>query len=401
MKTLKSLVAVIGFCSLIACSNSQKESSQMPTIKIPDSFEAGEFSLSEIISDINFIPLSSETPLPSITQISCFDSVLYLKTQGASKLYRFRLDGTYIDALDKKGQGPGEYMSISDFHVDKAGTIYVNCGTNKRILVYSSELTYKTTIPYPQELGRSMVRWLDSIFIFFPNEVGEVLKYDWVTTNYRGEIVDVKTDPYAGRIRSYGPSNSFMAYEKDGVIYRYRNWSDTIFGISGNGASAKYVYSREFADGLRMSSLDEILLEDMSIEKITEATKRAGKRNINAINDLGDKLIIKYVGEKSEYVLFDPITNKSKIILDNDKGFAPLPNNWFGSGMLNITAILKIGNDRFIVGYIEAYNLKMFGQSNEFINSEHLFPERKGELLSIVAQLNENDNPVLFLFKIK
>lgn len=401
MKTIHLLPALFTLIALVSCNSTQKEGSNDQIIRLPTSFERGEFSLSEIASDILFIPLKTDIPIPPIRKIEFFDSTIVLVDQSFAKLFRFRFDGSFVDILDKQGRGPGEYMAINDFHVDKSGTIYINCGTNKRILVYNNDLTYNTTIPHPKDLTRGNVRWLDSIMVFFPNEIGELSKYDWVTTNYKGEILDFKLDPYSGRIRSYSSSNSFLAYEKNAVIYRYRNWSDTIFGISNNGVRANYVYERKFADGLRTSSLDEILLEAMSVDEITEATQRTGKRNIYAIYDLGKKLIITYQGEKNESVLFDPIKNNSKIILDDNKGLARIPNDWIGSGHIDIRNIVKIGTDRYIVDYIDAMKIKSIVQSDSFLKGESTWPEKKNEFQMLGDNLNENDNPALVLIKLK
>lgn len=401
MKIKHFLSVMVILITLLACNRTKKEVSNDEIIRLPNSFEKGDFSLSEIASDIILIPLSSDVPIPPIRRIECFDSSIYIygTQQSNSMIFRFKLDGSYIDVLDKKGRGPDEYMAVNDFHVDKTGAIYVNCGTTKKILVYNNDLTYKTTIPYPKDVNRSYVRWLDSVIIFIPNEREEGIKHDWVRTNYNGEIVDSKMDYCFDRIFYAG--TSLLLFSNDSVIFRYRTWSDTIFAISGNGSYAKYIYERSFEDGLRMNSLDEIFSLPIGYAQVNEWNNPAGKRNINAIHDIGNKLIISYIGEKNESVLFDPTSNKAKVILEDNKRLVGVPNDWLGTGLVQIRNIVTIGNDRYIVDYIDAIKIKSIVQSDSFLEGESTWPEKKNEFQILGDMLNENDNPVLVLVKLK
>ena len=58
-------------------------------------------------------------------------------------------------------------------------------------------------------------------------------------------------------------------------------------------------------------------------------------------------------------------------------------------------------NDTLIVGWFEAFELKMYVASETFKNSTPKYPEKKEELEKLAASLDENDNPVLMLVKLK
>lgn len=399
MKTNYLLLTLLALNIFTGCNNKKNEGSNYHAIRLPVYFEQSDFSLSEIASDIIFLPLSSDVPLPPSTQIECFDSVFYLRAQGGSKLYRFKFDGSFVDVLDKKGRGPEEYLAINNFHVDRSGNIFINCGTSNKIFVYNNDLTFNKTIPYPQGISNSYVYWSDSIIVFFPFKLGSPIEYDWIATSYKGEIIDSKMDHNHGRVFYAG--GSFFAYEKDAVIYRYRDWSDTIFGITKNGYHAQYVFERSFEDGFKMASLDEIFVDLMSASQLKDYNPLAGKRNIGKIYDIGDKLIITYRGEKKESVLFDPDNSRSKIILENNSGLPRIPNDWLGSVPTNIRNILKIGNSRYIVDYIEAYNLKTLVQSDDFKAGKSTWPERKREFQLLGDNIDVNANLVLILIKLK
>ena len=57
--------------------------------------------------------------------------------------------------------------------------------------------------------------------------------------------------------------------------------------------------------------------------------------------------------------------------------------------------------DEYLAGYIQPYELKIFIASNKFKNSTPKYPEKKKQLEQLANSLNENDNPVLMLVKLK
>ncbi len=54
-----------------------------------------------------------------------------------------------------------------------------------------------------------------------------------------------------------------------------------------------------------------------------------------------------------------------------------------------------------MVIWFEPYQLKMYMASQSFKNSTPKYPEKKKELEKLAASLDENDNPVLMLVKLK
>lgn len=58
-------------------------------------------------------------------------------------------------------------------------------------------------------------------------------------------------------------------------------------------------------------------------------------------------------------------------------------------------------NDTLIVSWFEPYQLKMYVASETFKKSTPKYPEKKNELERLAASLDENDNPVLMIIKMK
>ena len=66
----------------------------------------------------------------------------------------------------------------------------------------------------------------------------------------------------------------------------------------------------------------------------------------------------------------------------------------------NIT--LKMNkNDNTLFAWVDAFELKSHVSSEAFKNSTPKYPEKKKELEKLANSLDENDNPVLMLVKLK
>ena len=59
----------------------------------------------------------------------------------------YDVDGNWIRNVGHRGQGPGEYMAISDFDVTKDGTIYILDTPQRRITVYTNVEKHITSFP--------------------------------------------------------------------------------------------------------------------------------------------------------------------------------------------------------------------------------------------------------------
>jgi len=57
--------------------------------------------------------------------------------------------------------------------------------------------------------------------------------------------------------------------------------------------------------------------------------------------------------------------------------------------------------NNILIGFIESYALIAHVNSKTFINSTPKYPKKKKELEKLANSLNENDNPVLMLVKLK
>ncbi len=69
--------------------------------------------------------------------------------------------------------------------------------------------------------------------------------------------------------------------------------------------------------------------------------------------------------------------------------------------MLSPDEYFAEGENEYLTGTIQRYQVKALIASEVFENSTPKYPEKKKQLEKLANSLNENDNPVLMLVKLK
>ena len=99
--------------------------------------------------------------------------------------------------------------------------------------------------------------------------------------------------------------------------------------------------------------------------------------------------------DKEQIYTFIGFKDGDAYLLIKDKG---IKNDIDGGPSL----FFKMAKDKnTVISWINAYELKDYVGSEDFKNSTPKYPEKKKELEKLANSLDENDNPVLMLVKLK
>lgn len=104
-----------------------------------------KFESADIIKSIRLIKLQGLSPdaeFSDISKIKIRNGICYIMDIRAKSIFKFGLDGQFINKLEEAGKGPGEYLIPSDFDVDENANIYVFDGPSSKILKYSADGSY-------------------------------------------------------------------------------------------------------------------------------------------------------------------------------------------------------------------------------------------------------------------
>ena len=98
-----------------------------------------KISTKDLFSDIQVIPLETtpESLIRDITQIKFFEDRYYIHDYRRSQIFVFDREGRFQFALNEKGDGPGQYLNLSDFAIDTVRrNLVVLCAVSNALFFY-------------------------------------------------------------------------------------------------------------------------------------------------------------------------------------------------------------------------------------------------------------------------
>ena len=108
------------FLLLLFWSCSSPEKVNYNSIEV-DIDERHNVSVLNLFDRIELIPLetSNSSLLSFIDKLICYNDVLYIHDYSEKQILAFGPDGKFLYKINNRGQGPGEYLHISDFDINK------------------------------------------------------------------------------------------------------------------------------------------------------------------------------------------------------------------------------------------------------------------------------------------
>jgi hypothetical protein len=207
-------------------------------------------------------------------------------------------------------------------------------------------------------------------------------EYNWAMMDTLGNLVSKKKNALYPYNCNVGLLGGFYKY-RDKINF-WDPFNDTIFTISHDWEyQAAYLFKRgeQWASPMvndisRFNSL-------FKIHKVLE-TKRY-------------MYILCSYDQKARVGLYDK--KNSEKYMASGSGISNTIDG--GVDFWNCIAYYKKDNTEYLVMSVYPYELKTHVASDEFKNSTPKFPEKKKELEQLANRLNENDNLVLMLVKLK
>jgi hypothetical protein len=386
-------LCLISILFFLSCKAQKDEYYEINPLK----FSEEKFVLSDIATNIQYIPLDNAFPIGLIYTIKANNNSFFLSTKDEG-IIQFDWNGNFIHKIAKKGNGPDEYKYGMQFTFDEKSR-YIYVVDFKKIKVYDSSGEFLKDIPTTKYFSGAAggIEVLGNYLFLSDFGTYGKFKYCWIIIDTLGNLVSTK--------RSLMQSTGYVV---EGDIYKYHNnlyyynmLNDTIFSISPNlKISTAYLFAkgehRWPKNGIEIKSINaNRLLDIFRIGKMFEsknyiflvygyktrsaflAIEKRTKRNCQSYTEVNKK-----------YVKSIP-----RIINDFDEGLD-----------INIEPTIdyfKINNSDYIICFINPFELKAHVLTDKFNNSIPKYPEKKKALEKLANSLDENDNPVLMLVKLK
>jgi hypothetical protein len=374
-----------------------------------------EVPISEIAESIEYVPLETndKSVLTRVRYAEFSKDFIFIQQYGISKplLIQFDKKGKFIRYIGRAGNGPVEYDLIRKFSIDEENNlIYIQSNSSKKILVYSFEGKYIKTINIRRD--ETEIVWSrDSLFMCFREPTIGNEKYVFTEINSDGEILQTvknyclwKDPPPFERMRSYPGLHFFYRINND--LHFKGVYNDTVYTYDSNNK----IVPKFSIDLKKFKIPDEMIIERGLVKRIptdyfwisaTESSRYVFI--LYCAYDTDDPQGHK--APEAGYMIYDKNT-KSGRTLRNKEGVMKLFNEIGDWGFKNdIDAgpelIPEYTNDSLAFHFISSITMKRYLESDEFLSSTPRYPDRKKMLLDQMKGLNESDNDILMIVKLK
>jgi hypothetical protein len=421
MKLFSKIVVSIIIIFLIPFSCKEAEKSSIPVIDIAgniDNFK--QFNLSDLACNLKYVVLEStgDAMLMDIRFIDISED--YILVSDRDKCLLFDRSGNFIAKIGSQGRGPGEndaFIQVKIFD-DK---IFLPDVRTSKINIFNTKGEFLKTFKSPGAFaGATYHNWIvltDTTYLVQIPDHAENGQYRIALINDKGEILKsfAITAYFNDHEAARGLSTMARFYKRNDKVFFKELLNDTIWQVDENSIEPIYVTNL----GKNEFSYDYKTLSGVSfVEKFIETVRASiifeSNSYVTFTINLGrkynldlDKVVIGPGGQERMGIhqiigLYDKQNDEFFLVAPSnvDHQIEPTGIKNDIDGGINFMPRYNV-NDTLIASWFEAFELKMYVASESFKNSTPKYPEKKKELEELAASLDENDNPVLMLVKLK
>ncbi len=384
-------MVIISFCLLHGCKGKPGRDASGEGITVKLDFQKDLKSIHDIglIKDVEVINLDcDEVIIGEIDKVIRFDTIIYLmdKSQNRS-IYLFNLEGDFVNVISNYGNGPEEYVQLTDMFIDPGdSTLNIVSRVDNKLFKYDMRGEKLLAIKKTPKSFTSMMKTDNGYMAYVANWIQDPEEpYNVWLMNENLEIREhfFEIDKI-GESRSPSAGSVFSNYRD---MYYYITPMDYhIYSVTDGQVEVKYSFD--------LGSLqwpDVSKAEMRNDDKRRELVNKYVHRFYN-FQKTENHLIVKFL-YKNQYVLGvynkkEKETNIVKLTHNEGKYFFPFGNIiGFDEGTIYTT--------------IEASDMKrIWDGKDEYNNYEEKYPDQIDNLRKKFKIIREDGNPFLVMYSI-
>lgn len=389
--------------------------------------------LSDAVCDIDIIPLETKDECLFRKIFNLYVSENYIFLNEGSAVFQFDRSGKYMQSISRLGQGPGEFNYCQGLGVDESSQlIYLASGfsSENQIKVFSFDNFHVKTIQVAEKgasLISNSVSGEDLHYAFYkgrhiirrmlPSQDGKPGLWQLSIRNVDGEEIAVFTDPSNVNYQQEFMQKAFDLTNLDvrwnaqsPILNRYKGQlnclfdsNDTIYTLNevDNILEPRYILScgerPSFAE-IRKLGKEMSFFKYLFVTEVIES-----KDYLYLVSEKDEYAYLSKVDKKSGHI--ESIKKKGEIkqskVLNKAYLRRCMPPEFVNDLCGGLSFFPDYRNeDHWIMPY-SAEDLLNEIDLEELKNSKVLLLEKRDQLVRIIENLKEDDNPVLIVAKLK
>ncbi|MDX9782992.1 MAG: 6-bladed beta-propeller [Bacteroidales bacterium] len=388
---MKMIFLLFQMLTLLSC----KSNDDRLFIFDPRGLKENNISLSFMADDISYIPLDNSIKVGPVHHNFKFtgDAIYFSVTYEG--IMKFDRSGNFERKIGGIGRGPSEYNVYRDFSVDPEGSlVYVRNNSNGPAKVYSDKGIFIKDIVLEEGFGGiGITEFFDSKLILFYEVLYNKSKYNWIAFDTLGKAIK-KKELTIPEVNS-GWFGSSGTYRFKNNLYYWDTYNDTVFSISPDlTCKASFIISPGEHRAPSAPIPDPNLLKKYML--------------INGISETNRFIIIEYFYKDPFLMIYD---KENKIVFQNKMGtiyngkesqrIGGIFNDLDGGMNFQPYYYFVENNREYLIGLINPYDIKAQVQKDEFKNFQAKYPEKKKAFEELAGRINETDNQVLMVVRLK
>ncbi len=356
-------------------------------------------SLSDIASDVRYIPFETgkDHLISRKPQYHFSDSLIFVGNNDHILVYDY--SGKFIRKIGTPGRGPGEIDLIRIISViEKEQIIIVQTNWSRKLMYFSFDGKFIKSIPIPMDVFEIQALDMDQLIIYYSCSQG-FEEYLYVLSNGNWDTISTVNNHY--KWTNNTGLTGMIGYDSFKPFYRYHDqiyfksmYNDTVFTVLDNKIKPTYFIN-----------LGKYHLPNELRPEPPQSALRFRSENDNyffaSVMEAGDMIFVtteNYKANINKNILFNSHTLEGSFLVNKSNEPSGIINDW-DNGM----EFWPEGNvnDSEIFMTISSLTLKTIPNEGDFNKATARFPEKKQALKEMIDKLNETDNPVLMLVKLK
>ncbi|MDR0698093.1 MAG: 6-bladed beta-propeller [Tannerella sp.] len=396
-------LGVVTLVFLTACSHREKQAGRVneDCVIIPVSEQDinhdtnSTVPLSTFVDKIDIIPLEFDDPciLGEIRKVAiCGDNIFVIESSRPSTVYRFDMQGNFLNRIGTRGQGPEEVVELTDFAVnEEEQLIYLMDNMRQTVLSCTFDGAVKGSVNVRYYAHR--LHYKNGLFYLYRDHPSKGELFCLVIKDVHGET---KESFFPSMQYPVGMSRQMFSPQEDGVLFT-KPMNDTIYLLRDTEMSC--LYWVDFGS-LRFSPQE---VEDIYMERkklIDLLHQRKSITSIDHVFMVGDWLYFNAIHTVLNIAfIYNTRTHELKIStgsLYDDLDYMFYGNIFYGQTKEALIGVYNAGNN--ILHGINRYD--------RYEKEGRITKEQKERLQSKMKALKRGDNteemnPWILLYHLK
>lgn len=374
------ILLIVTFLIVVTGCVASKESSDGSRLIVQSSKIQKELVDTTVFKNCSIISLETNdnSLLRRISRICYADDKLFVLDKSLNKILIFNMKGELISGIHQVGQGPGEYLSIMDFCVDKVKKqILVLCDRPYKIIVF--------------DFDKKLIfdKKLDGLYFNIIADSGYVFCNKLEVSNEKGQKyelhrISIESDDvfHYLPIRTNIKSNRFYRGNQITTTlntYYTRRFDNGIYLLNNNEVYKKYTI--DFLEHSMDEYTDNSTISDDQVERAI---------NKNLVYSISD------VVENDRYMLFS--TNIGFYVYNKESGKLNGYKSLFSSSLgIGFNSYFPVGNTgKFIAIELKPWLINLVREKR--LSAQN---DVDDDFMRLANKIDSDDNPVILLYEFK